>query len=93
MTYYFEFPDHEYYALVAVDSNSFTEAAGIYAKYITGDSVFWVLEEGSPIYLTEAEAFMRFMSAPDSQNMTVEQATDKFYETKNGVLLIDSALL
>ncbi|AMQ66734.1 hypothetical protein FDG96_gp75 [Bacillus phage Mgbh1] len=93
MTYYFEFPDHEYYALVAVDTNSFTQAAEIYAKYIADDGVLSVLEEGSPVFLTEAEAFMRFMSANDSQNMTVEQATDKFYDTKNGVLLIDSALL
>jgi len=99
-TFYFEFKEHEYYALISVcvekhdlKANPYKKAAEIYHQTIGGESVEQVLEEALPILIKKELAFMEFVKSPSNADMTVSQTIEEFYREENACLLIDSSLV
>ncbi|PAD70865.1 hypothetical protein CHH83_01305 [Bacillus sp. 7586-K] len=100
MQHYFEFSENEYYGLVAVyvDKNDlktkpYKKATEIYVRNIGGESVEVVLEEASPIHVTKEYAFMKFMYAPNTLEVSTGDLIKEFENTKDGVLLVDGSLI
>lgn len=100
MQHYFEFREHDYYALIAVEvdkddlkTKPFKKATEIYIEVVAGESVEEVLDEADPILVTKEYAFMKYMNCPAFEDETVKTAKREFEETKNGLLLIDGSLI
>lgn len=100
ITHYFEFNEHEYYALIAVttDTNDLKakphkQAAEIYVEIVAGESVAEILDEATPNLRTQEYAFMKFVYGTHEQGYTVDQVIKEFKETKHGILLIDGSLI
>lgn len=97
---YYEFIDHDYYALVAVEINSgnlfvrpHVEACKVYAEIVAGENYREVLEEADPHHRTKEYAFEKFMRADGHDVMTVQELIKQFDDTKTGVLLIDHSFV
>lgn len=100
MQHYFEFSEHDYYALIAVEvdkndlkTNPYKKATEIYVEVVAGTSVEEVLDEAQPILVTKEYAFMKYMNCPAFEDETIKTARQEFEETKSGLLLIDGSLI
>lgn len=97
MTRYFEFNNHEYYALVAVsvEEDVIEKAAEIYLAYIEYTSnIDDVLEEGIPEEITKEEAFWKMAHCSGYlYSLTVEQFVEQFDTLQNVAIILDSALM
>jgi hypothetical protein len=98
--FYYEFNENEYYGLIAVSvdehdlkTTPYKKAAEIYVKNIGGESVEELLEEALPNLRTLEYALATFLRAPNVGEYTAEELIKEFENTKNGVLLVDSALM
>lgn len=97
--HYFEFDDHEYYGLIAVNmeeedrNEPHEKAIEIYVSEIAGVCFYSVSEEGKPEQITKEQAFMKFMYAPNHEDNDVKTLIKQFEEMENGVLLIDGSLI
>ena len=100
---FYEFTDHEYYALIKVtidlnetDCNFFSwhiAAAKVYAREVAGESSFDVLQEADPHNVTKEYAFEKFIRTTLKQDADLVESVKDFDEMENGVLLIDMALI
>lgn len=98
--FYYEFDEHEYYALIAVNVNSddlktkpHKQAAKIYFEQVGGESADDILEEATPNERTKDQAAAKFFWASQYEKKTPEDLVNEFESIQNGVLLIDAALL
>lgn len=98
--FYYEFSDHDYYALIVVtkeESDLYTqpyiEAAKVYVDVVSGDSVREVLDEAHPNLRTKEFAFEKFLRGDGHGEMSLKEVIKQFDESKNEALLIDSAFL
>lgn len=94
MQYYIEFDEHEYYALIAVETqedNPIHKAVEIYVEQIAGNSVEEVLDEGVPGIVSKSYAFHEFASVYD-KSKSVGEMWLQFERVRNDILLIDGSL-
>jgi hypothetical protein len=88
---YFEFKNHEYWALVA--SENVEKALEVYVEECAGSSVEQVKAEGEPVEVTREEALDKYIEASVVlTGLTMEELTKEFDDRKNTTLLIDSSL-
>lgn len=100
---YFEFNNHDYYAMIAVDENrviapdmSIEEACKhvavkFYVESVAGESVTEVWEEGEPTEISREDALKQFMRTPGD----IMPEDEKFFNNvEHGeVILIDGSLV
>lgn len=93
---YFEFDEHEYYALITVNSDDVNEAAKIYIEIVNcGDGTIKdVLEEGTPKQVVKEYAFFKYVECIDGDDelLTAKELLDKFEHKKNTVILVSGQL-
>lgn len=88
---YFEFKNHEYWALVA--SANIDEAFEAYVEEVAYSNIEEAKEDGEPVEITRDEALKRYIKASvEISGMTEEELTEEFNSRKNTTLLIDSSL-
>lgn len=96
MKAYFEFNEHDYYAVVAVEiegnKNTVEKAYETYLNTVAGDSLEGVKEEGDAIVMLPETAFWKFANAAGSGEQTVKELIDDFNSLKDTCLVIDGAL-
>ncbi|MED1012157.1 hypothetical protein [Bacillus mycoides] len=89
---YFEFNNHEYWAMVAAEDEE--RAIEVYVEEVAGESIEEIKEKGEPTEITREQALNRYIEASISVAgyLTIEEITEEFNERKNTTLLIDSSL-
>lgn len=99
--YYFEFNNHDYYALIAVNVSEeestwdlVKKTTEIYTKYVSGESVEEVLEKGFPTQIAKHAAFYKFAKGTSylEPKETIKNTFDEFMKLENDVLVVDGAL-
>jgi len=104
---YFEFSEHEYYGLVAVktDFSSLSKlerakvkigaakAFEVYFETIGGQSIQELKLEGYPREISKSEALLKFLLAPDNEDVSVQNLIKQFERCENNALLVDGSLL
>ena len=98
---YFEFRDHDYYALITVTLTEedreqellpFMKAVNIYLDNVRGEDVEEILEEGLPIPVTEEYAFSEFMKLDTHKYTQVYMVINDFNSRENDVVVIDGSI-
>ena len=96
-TRYFEFNQHEYYALIAVKDepvkDALEKAYEQYVEYVGGDNVEMIKEEGEPDEITRNEAMLKYFQGKGCEDETVRKLTEQFERVNEAPLLIDGGLL
>ncbi|MEM5606495.1 hypothetical protein AAHB51_27750 [Bacillus cereus] len=89
---YFEFDDHEYWALIAADT--LEKAYEIYAEEVAYESVEEVKEAGAPKEKLKLDAHEMYVLAirKEDKETPVDEITDDFVSIKNTTILITSEL-
>jgi len=94
---YFEFNKHDYYALLAVEEENSLDAKSkaidLYVKYIGGEDIEEISEEGIPDEISKDQALLKFMRGTGNEDETVGKLTKEFNEMKDLPLLVDGSLL
>ncbi|MBJ8063404.1 hypothetical protein [Bacillus cereus group sp. N15] len=90
---YFEFNNHEYWAMVAAESVE--KAYEVYAEEVAGESVEQVKEEGDPKEVDSISAFMKYSKAvlAESDGQSNEEIQATFDSLRNTTILITSELV
>lgn len=98
---YFEFRDHDYYALITVTLNEeeikqdvlpFMKAVDVYVNTVRGLDAEEILEEGLPIPVTEEYAFSEFVKLETHQYTAVYMVINAFNSRENEVVILDGSL-
>ncbi|HDR7617012.1 TPA: hypothetical protein QCX66_002850 [Bacillus mycoides] len=91
---YFEFNNHEYWALVVAETKG--RAYTVYAKEVAGDGTQSVIDEGDIIEVTKEIAFGKFLNAvaqlEEYKELSLYSFVDKFLDHENQTVLITSEL-
>ncbi|MCC2361698.1 hypothetical protein LKM19_13110 [Bacillus cereus] len=91
---YFEFNNHEYWALIAADN--VIKACEVYAEEVAGESVVEVQKEGAVEEITKEIAFGKFLNAvaqlEEYKELSLYSFVDKFLDHENQTVLITSEL-
>ncbi|QGF21755.1 hypothetical protein Sam46_gp56 [Bacillus phage vB_BcM_Sam46] len=91
---YFEFNQHEYWALVAAETQE--KAFAVYVSEVGGDSITQIIEEGYPTETTKEFAFGKYIAAvahlPENQGRGLIGLVNDFLNHKNTTVLITSEL-
>ncbi|MES9780311.1 hypothetical protein ABWK43_05405 [Bacillus thuringiensis] len=89
---YFEFDEHEYWALVVAESKE--KACEIYAEEVAYDSVEQVKEAGKPKEIYRIGALKKYIAAviKESEGVSDEEIKETFDSFENTTILITSEL-
>ncbi|MRC17292.1 hypothetical protein GH866_16910 [Bacillus thuringiensis] len=90
---YFEFNNHEYYALIAVNGDV-DKAIEIYVENVAGNNTEQVKEEGIPVELTQEQALSKYLVslARPTVDTPINELHEEFCDCEDSVLLIDGSL-
>lgn len=86
---YFEFNNHEYWALVAAESVE--KAYEVYAEEVAGETVEQVTKEGAITEISNDVAFVKYRTA-DTEKRSLLELTNDFNSLVNTTVLITSTL-
>ncbi|MCA1021508.1 hypothetical protein [Halobacillus litoralis] len=92
---YYEFNQHDYYAMLAVEENEDTieKAFKLYVEYVGGENVDEIKEEGEPTEIDKNSAILKYFQANGNEDETVRDLTLSFNRTVDLPLLVDGSLL
>lgn len=96
---YYEFNEHDYYALISVKKEegqgSMDKAFKLYVEMVAGDNVEEVMEEGTPRELTKEQALSTYLInlAKFKETESIGSLYEHFCECEDNLLLIDGCLI
>lgn len=95
---YYEYNNHEYYALVTAEPYqkcmyySDVRADELYLAVIGGETEE-SLAANPPVEISKEVAFWKFVHANRKEDLTINQVIEQFEKASNEVLLVDGALV